>query len=89
MIKIEKIVWSIIIFLVSITAIALYFTKDISDNEDRIMVIEQSKIIDSLKQEIFAKDIEIGRYEITIDLLKVEDSAAAEKFTYILENETE
>ena len=75
--------------MVSITAIALYFTKDISDNEDRIMVIEQSKIIDSLNQEIFAKDIEIGRYEITIDLLKEEDSAAAAKFTYILENETE
>lgn len=45
--------------------------------------------IDSLQNEISIRDINIGRYEITLELLSQEDEPAAAKFDSILQNETE
>ena len=45
--------------------------------------------IDSLKSEIFVKETIIMRYEITLEMLKEEDSVAADKFEYIMYTKTE
>ena len=45
--------------------------------------------IDSLETEIFIQKNMVGRYEITLDMLKEEDSIAAQKFENILYTKTE
>lgn len=45
--------------------------------------------VDSLNNEVFYKDMTIGKYDIAIELLKEQDPAAAEKFELILKNQTE
>ena len=45
--------------------------------------------IDSLQSEIFVKEVQLSRYEITLELLKETDSIAAQKFEYILYTQTE
>jgi hypothetical protein len=89
MTKIEKTIWTLIIFIVSIMVVGLYSMSSISNTEDHVKVIKQEKIIDSLTEELFIKETEVGRYEITLELLKEEDSISAAKFTNILEHETE
>jgi hypothetical protein len=48
-----------------------------------------NKIIDSLQTELFHVQSEVGRYEITLELLSQEDTIAAEKFDRIYQTETE
>jgi hypothetical protein len=45
--------------------------------------------IDSLNNEVFYKEMTIGKYDIAIELLKEQDPAAADKFELILKNQTE
>lgn len=45
--------------------------------------------VDSLHDENFPCQIELGRYRIALDILKVEDSVAAAKFEEILTTQTE
>lgn len=45
--------------------------------------------VDSLQNELFIKQTEVGRYEVALEILKEEDSVAASKFEKILYNETE
>ena len=45
--------------------------------------------IDSLNNEVFYKQITIGRYEMAIELLKEQDPQAADKFQLILNTKTE
>jgi len=45
--------------------------------------------IDSLNNEVFYKEMTIGKYDIAIELLKEEDPIAADKFELILKNQTE
>lgn len=49
----------------------------------------QQQIIDSLQQEVYISNINLGRYEITLELLSQEDTVAAAKFDRIYTNETE
>lgn len=46
-------------------------------------------VVDSLKDEIFNLETQNGRYEITLEILKEQDSVAAKKFEYILTTQTE
>ena len=46
-------------------------------------------IIDSVSQENLPLQIELGRYEVALELLKEEDKAAADKFERILTTQTE
>lgn len=48
-----------------------------------------STISDSLKNELFVKGIELGRYEVALELLKEQDKKAADKFELILTTQTE
>ncbi len=56
---------------------------------ERTQNLNNQKIIDSLNQEIFVKDLQINRYEITLEKLKDEDSICGYRFETIMESETE
>lgn len=45
--------------------------------------------VDSLHDENFPCQIELGRYRIALEILKVEDSVAAAKFEEIMSTQTE
>jgi len=45
--------------------------------------------IDSLNKEIFIIQSQLGKYEITLELLKEQDIKAADKFENIFSNQTE
>jgi len=45
--------------------------------------------VDSLNQELFIKQANISNYEMTLELLKEQDSKAADKFQLILNTQTE
>jgi uncharacterized protein YlxW (UPF0749 family) len=51
--------------------------------------LNQQKTIDSLNDEIFTLQIEVGRYEIALELLQEQDKRAADKFKNILSKQTE
>ena len=46
-------------------------------------------VIDSVRDEIMPLEVELGRYEMTLELLKEEDKKAADKFELILTTQTE
>jgi hypothetical protein len=46
-------------------------------------------VIDSLRAENLPLEIQLGRYEVTLELLKEEDKKAADKFELILTTQTE
>ena len=48
-----------------------------------------TNIADSLRDEVFVKDVQLGRYEVTLELLKEKDKKAAELFDLILTTQTE
>lgn len=48
-----------------------------------------TNMADSLRDEVFVKDIQLGRYEVTLELLKEKDKKAAELFDLILTTQTE
>jgi hypothetical protein len=45
--------------------------------------------IDSLNNEVFYKEMTIGKYDIAIEILKEQDPDAADKFELILKTQTE
>ena len=45
--------------------------------------------VDSLQNELFIKQTEVGRYEMALDIFKEEDSVGADHFEYILNTQTE
>lgn len=51
--------------------------------------LNHQKTIDSLNDEIFTLQIEVGRYEIALELLQEQDKRAADKFKNILSKQTE
>lgn len=48
-----------------------------------------TNMADSLRDEVFVKDVQLGRYEVTLELLKEKDKKAAELFDLILTTQTE
>jgi hypothetical protein len=46
-------------------------------------------VIDSVRDEIMPLEVELSRYEMTLELLKEEDKKAADKFELILTTQTE
>jgi hypothetical protein len=55
----------------------------------RAQIADRQQIIDSLQQELYISNINLGRYDITLELLQEQDSIAAHKFNEIYTNETE
>ena len=56
-------------------------------NKVNIELIENT--CDSLKDEIFARDVEVGRYELTLDHLKEVNPKAGTEFENYMSHETE
>ena len=48
-----------------------------------------NNMTDSLRNEVFVKDVQLGRYEVAMELLKEKDKKAAELFELILTTQTE
>jgi hypothetical protein len=76
----------LILFFISTT---LFFFKVKESNRFRDTIIQKNKIIDSLNQEIFVKDIELSRDQYTLEKLKEVDSLCAMMYEAVREMETE
>lgn len=61
----------------------------INKYKDLVKNSKDAQYLDSLNLELFNAKNTVGRYEVTLDLLKEQDSIGASKFTKILESETE
>ena len=64
----------------------LYFEKDRVYQEIKV---SSSKQIDSLRDELFIKFTEVGRYEVALEILKEQNKKAADEFELVLTTQTE
>ena len=62
-------------------------TKDFKYYELQIDSLNNQ--LDSLNQELFIKQANIGRYEMTLEILKEQDPKSADNFQLILNTQTE
>ena len=62
-------------------------TKDFKYYELQIDYLNNQ--LDSLNQELFIKQANIGRYEMTLEILKEQDPKSADNFQLILNTQTE
>jgi len=80
--------------------LSFYFIKDGMIKSNTEIIIKDFKYyelqidslnnqVDSLNQELFIKQANISNYEMTLELLKEQDSKAANKFQLILNTQTE
>jgi hypothetical protein len=60
--------------------------KCLSGNFERQELINQR---DSLQSELFVRDVEIARYEITLELFKEKNKSGADEFELIMTTQTE
>ena len=69
------------------------FLKEINpkyNKSDCVQKIDSlQRVVDSLHDENFINLIELGRYEIALDILKERNLKAANQYEYILSHETE
>jgi hypothetical protein len=65
-------------------AIGIYF-GEIGRQTPIVVNVDNTREIDSLRGEIFAKDIEIGRYEIILDRISEKDSVLVEDASHNVE----
>ena len=75
---------SILIFIVIVFSIILFDQSRTIDN-----LKSQERKCDSLVQEIYVKDIQIGRYEHIMDLIDTELDTICKEKVYEIKNKTE
>ena len=92
---------AIVLFLTTcLLILAFYFIKDdmIKSNIEiitkdfkyyELQIDSLNNQLDSLNQELFIKQANISNYEMTLEILKEQDSKAADKFKLILNTQTE
>ena len=92
---------AIVLFITTcLLFLAFYFIKDdmIKSNTEiitkdfkyyELQIDSLNNQLDSLNQELFIKQANISNYEMTLELLKEQDSKAADKFKLILNTQTE
>ena len=73
-------------FLVLVIMTFEYFEKDRVYQEIKV---SSSKQIDSLRDELFIKFTEVGRYEVALEILKEQNKKAADEFELVLTTQTE
>ena len=71
------------------TVVALISVVFMQDREIKKLKASTAVNADSLQTELFILQTEVVRYEMAAGLLKEEDSVAGNKFTEILNKETE
>lgn len=74
------------IVVLTISLLGIY---SVSNRESITKIDNLENQNDSLQMELFNYKTEVGRYEITLEILKERDSTAATKFESILYSETE
>jgi hypothetical protein len=85
----------VLLLTVCIAALCFLYIKDkIASSQPRPVSYEiqsdsLNKLVDSLNQELFKKDVIIGKYDIALEILKESDPQAAITFETILKNKTE
>jgi len=83
----------VLLIITLILFVVFFFIKDIIIKTNKEVEIKDfiyyKNQIDSLTNDIYIKELIIGKYEITLELLKEEDPKAAEKFELILYTQTE
>ena len=83
----RKIITSDVLLGLLMTTIGLAFW--LLSTQIEVVETKQQQTIDSLQTELFNAQNNVGRYEITLELLSQEDESAAAKFDSIYNNETE
>jgi len=83
----------VLFIIIAILCAAFYFIKD-GIIKSNTQVIKKNftyyqQQMDSLISDIYSKELIIGKYEITLELLKEEDPEAAKKFQSIYNTQTE
>ena len=74
--------------IAGLAIIIAYQNKELK--QCRLESLEDGNITkDELQDSLFNVSTQLGRYELTLEMLKEEDSTAASKFENILYNETE
>jgi hypothetical protein len=73
-----------LVLFIGVSIVCFNYSK-----ENKGITQKYEKTLDSLNNELFIKQTEAGRYEVAIELLKEEDSVAADKFHFILVTKTE
>jgi hypothetical protein len=73
-----------LVLFIGVSIVCFNYSK-----ENKGITQKYEKTLDSLNNELFIKQTEAGRYEVALELLKEEDSVAADKFHFILVTKTE
>ena len=71
------------------TVVVIMAVAIIQNNKINRLQRQTAVNVDSLQNEIFILQTEVGRYEMAAELLKEEDSVAGNKLQVILNKETE
>jgi hypothetical protein len=85
----------VLLSTVCIAALCFLYIKDkIASNQPKpisyqIQSDSLNNLVDSLNQELFKKDVIIGKYDIALEILKESDPQAANTFETILKKKTE
>jgi hypothetical protein len=61
----------------------------INDLKSQVTTLKSQNGVDSLQTELFTKQTEVGRYELSLDHLKEVNPKAAKEFETFFEHETE
>ena len=77
------------VLIVMIVALVFGFLTIISEEESRPSHTGGLTPCDSIREENFELEIRLNRYEVGMDILREEDSAAARKLQEIIETQTE
>jgi hypothetical protein len=82
---------ALLVVVISLVGAILFITHKIGETNNNLNnnALNQEKTIDSLSAELFILQTQVGRYEITLDLLEEQDKLAADRFKKILYTQTE
>ena len=73
---------------VALLLVTIYEQNNAIDrNKDQIVQLKKQEAI--LKDSLFNTSVELGRYQMTLEMLKDGDRKTANKFEYILTTQTE
>ena len=95
--KEKKLMTIIVVLLLSIIWITLMWSSSSLEVKDKEFQINQLTkqvdsleiLRDSLKMELFPKEVEVGRYQVAFEIFKEVNPKAASQFDDIISNKTE
>jgi hypothetical protein len=77
------------ILLIIICAMVFALMNMAKNPEPETKPATQTKACDSIRDENLELQIELGRYQVALEILRAEDSAAEERIRTIIETQTE